>query len=220
MFTGIIEEVGTIARLQPSGGHCCVEITCRQVLDGVKLGDSIAVNGVCLTVTAFGASSFSADISNESLRVTALGRYTAGDRVNLERAMAANGRFDGHMVAGHVDTTATLVDRSRDGSSWRLRFRLAHPQMMRYVIERGSVAIDGISLTVFGLDDSKGEFSINLIPHSQGLTILPEQPVGAVVNIECDLVAKYLERLMGGSKSDGASPSTLTMEKLRANGFG
>ena len=220
MFTGIIEEVGVISQLQPVGGHHRMEISCQQVPGGVKLGDSIAVNGVCLTVTAFDIHAFAADISNESLRVTALNQYRAGHRVNLERAMAANGRFDGHMVAGHVDTTATLVERSRDGSSWRLGFRLARQEMMRYLIERGSVAIDGVSLTIFDLDDQQGEFSINLIPHSQGLTTLPDQPVGAVVNIECDLVAKYLERLMNGSKAAVASPPSLTMEKLIENGFG
>ncbi|ADU65831.1 riboflavin synthase [Desulfurispirillum indicum] len=221
MFTGIIEEVGNVLSIHRSNSGAIISVGCNHVLSGVKDGDSIAVNGVCLTVTRHDSAGFQADISNESLRVTSLGQLKSGDGVNVERAMAATGRFDGHMVAGHVDTTAQIMDISRDGNSWKFRLRLHQPECIRYFIERGSASIDGVSLTVFDVDTATASFTFNLIPHSQSLTTLTTKKSGDVVNIECDLVAKYIERLLGFGTS-GATPASqggVSMELLRQHGF-
>lgn len=189
MFTGIIEETGTLQAMT-SGS---LRIRASKVLEDVHLGDSIAVNGVCLTVTAFDKNSFQVDVMAETLRRSSLGALKKGSKVNLERAMAADGRFGGHIVSGHIDDTGTVVSLKREGNAvWVTVECSAH--LLRYIAEKGSITIDGISLTVASLTGSG--FQVSIIPHTGAETTLLEKKTGDIVNLETDILAKYLERLM------------------------
>jgi len=194
MFTGIIESIGRIRALEPTGGdlRLSIDTGSLDLSDGV-LGESIAVSGVCLTVVAFDASSFAADVSNETLSRTTLGGLKAGDPVNLERAMRADGRFGGHMVSGHVDGVGSVVSVTEDARSQRWRFR-APDTLAHYIAEKGSICVEGVSLTVNAVDGA--EFEVNLVPHTIAHTNLGALGVGARVNLEVDVVARYLERLV------------------------
>lgn len=214
MFTGIIEEVGSVISVQRSGTSSFIRIAAKKVLEGVHLGDSIAVNGVCLTVTDFDSSSFKADVMNETLSRSSLGSLSSGSPVDLERAMAAGGRFGGHIVSGHIDGTGTITDIHRDGIALWYTISAA-PDILRYIVEKGSVAIDGISLTVAKVTDT--DFSVSIIPHTAEQTVLSHKSAGDIVNLENDIIGKYVEKLMMPQKS--AAPSGLTMEKLMKNGF-
>ena len=200
MFTGIVEETGTVAAVERAADAQRLRITCHDVLADVTHGASIAVNGVCLTVTEFDATGFWADCMQVTLDYTAIGDLTAGDRVNLERATATGGRLGGHIVQGHVDGTATLESRT-PGSEWEvLRFRLGDLALARYVAKKGSVAVNGTSLTVAAVgpvDDPW--FEVSLIPVTLAETVLGDLVVGDRVNIECDVLAKYTERLLEGT---------------------
>ena len=215
MFTGIIEEVGTVSRVQRSDSSSFIEIQAKKVLEDVHLGDSIAVNGVCLTVTHFGGGTFRADVMNETLSRSSLGSLTSGSPVNLERAMAAGGRFGGHIVSGHIDGTGTVSDISNDGIAVWYTI-CASPALLRYIVEKGSIAIDGISLTVAKVTDTA--FSVSIIPHTAAQTILGSKKVGDIVNIENDLIGKYVEKLMKPA-DDTPQQSTITMDFLMKNGF-
>lgn len=195
MFTGIIEYSGRIAGIEvtPAGARLSVE---AGPLAAARLGDSVAVNGTCLTVVACEGDTLAFDAINETLRRTSLGALQPGDRVNLERPMRADGRFDGHIVQGHVDGTATLESAQADGGSYRLRFRAA-PELLRYVVEKGSITVDGISLTVAALGDDW--FEVAIIPHTWEVTNLSGKAVGAPVNLEVDVLAKYVEKLLARS---------------------
>lgn len=214
MFTGIIEEVGTVSRVQHSGNASFIEIQAKKVLEDVHLGDSIAVNGVCLTVTHFGGGVFRADIMNETLNRSSLGSLTSGSPVNLERAMAANGRFGGHIVSGHIDGTGIITDIKNDGIAVWYTVSAA-PELLRYIVEKGSIAIDGISLTVAKVTDTS--FSVSIIPHTAAQTILSTKKTGDTVNLENDIIAKYAEKLMKPAET----PKTggITMDFLAKNGF-
>jgi riboflavin synthase len=193
MFTGIIESIGRIRALEPLGGDVRLHIDTGTLdMGDVVLGESIAVSGVCLTVIAFDAASFAADVSTETLSRTTLGGLTPGAPVNLERAMRADGRFGGHMVSGHVDGVGEVVSISADARSQRWRFRVP-AALSRYIAEKGSVCIEGTSLTVNAVDAD--HFEVNLVPHTVTHTNFGALGVGARVNIEVDLVARYLERL-------------------------
>lgn len=206
MFTGIIEEVGTVER---AGAQ--LEVRCRQVLAGLKAGSSISVNGACLTAVEVRPEGFMADVSPETLRVTNLGELRPGSEVNLERALAAGGRLDGHLVQGHVDATGELVGLERmGGGNWRLRVRYPR-ELDRYIVLKGSIAIDGISLTVAGLEG--GELAVAVIPHTYEHTNLRHRRAGERVNLECDLLAKYVEKLLG-LRAGG-----LTEARLRKLGY-
>ena len=213
MFTGIIEEVGTVRAVQHSGNNSFIRIEAKKVLEDVHLGDSIAVNGVCLTVTHFDSSTFQADVMNETLSRSSLGSLTNGSPVNLERAMSANGRFGGHIVSGHIDGTGTVSDIRNDGIAVWYTIS-AKPEILRYIVEKGSIAIDGISLTVAKVTDSS--FSVSIIPHTAECTILNYKKIGDIVNLENDIVGKYVEKLM---KPAVSSESSLSMEMLARNGF-
>jgi riboflavin synthase len=189
MFTGIVEETGTV---QSWKGET-LRIAASLVLEGTRLGDSIAVEGACLTVTGLGADWFAVGVSPETMRRTSLGERRTGDRVNLERALAAGQRMGGHYVQGHVDGTATILDRQLDGSSLRLTFS-APASLERYIVEKGFIAIDGVSLTV--TETATGRFGVMLVEYTQQAVTLPGKPVGAAVNLEVDVLAKYVERLM------------------------
>ncbi len=193
MFTGIIEEVGIIQSVKKGTHSSVLTVQAREVLDGAKTGDSIAVNGVCLTVTALGSGCFSADVMHETLNRSSLGQLAPGASVNLERAMAADGRFGGHIVSGHIDGTGTITRVRRDDNAvW---YTVSAPdKLMRLIIEKGSVAVDGISLTVAAV--TKDSFQVSVIPHTAGHTVLSEKKAGDVVNLENDIIGKYVQRLM------------------------
>ncbi len=213
MFTGIIEEIGTVKAVQHSGSNSFIRIEAKKVLEDVHLGDSIAVNGVCLTVTHFDSTTFQADVMNETLSRSSLGSLRNGSPVNLERAMAAGGRFGGHIVSGHIDGTGTVSDIRNDGIAVWYTIS-ANADILRYIVEKGSIAIDGISLTVAKVTDDS--FSVSIIPHTASVTILGTKKTGDIVNLENDIVGKYVEKLM---KPAQAQKSGLTMETLAKNGF-
>ena len=215
MFTGIIEEVGTVKRIQRSGSSSFIEIQAKKVLEDVHLGDSIAVNGVCLTVTYFGGGMFRADVMNETLSRSSLGSLASGSPVNLERAMAAEGRFGGHIVSGHIDGTGTISDIRNDGIAVWYTIS-APPELLRYIVEKGSVAIDGISLTVAKVTDTS--FSVSIIPHTAAETILGAKKTGDIVNLENDIIGKYVEKLMKPADAESQRQG-ITMDFLAKNGF-
>jgi len=199
VFTGIVEEIGTLLVREDQGDAARLQIRARKALEGVALGDSIAVNGVCLTVTAAGEGVWSTDVMAETLRRSSLGVLDAGDPVNLERAVSPHGRLGGHLVQGHVDGLGTVVGRT-PSEHWEV-VRIALPrELARYVVEKGSVAVDGVSLTVSAVsavDDPEPWFEISLIPTTLRETTLGALPPGSPVNLEVDVIAKYVERLLG-----------------------
>jgi riboflavin synthase len=211
MFTGIIEEMGTVKALRREAGAARLSLSAAAVLVGTTLGDSICVNGVCLTVVEMGRSEFSADVAVETLRVTNLGELKAGSRVNLERALQLSARIGGHLVSGHVDAVGRLREKRDEGNGWRIFFD-APETVLRYVIKKGSIAIDGISLTVADLDHAG--FSIAMIPHTARLTTLGFKTAGDSVNLETDIIGKYVERLFPGKEAGSVS-----LDLLRKNGF-
>ena len=217
MFTGIVEETGRIKSIRGGGDSAVLEVEGSVVLEDVKLGDSIAVNGVCLTVTSHTASSFTADVMHETLNRSSLGQLAVGGSVNLERAMPADGRFGGHIVSGHIDGTGTIVSIRDDANATWYEIEAA-PEILRYIVEKGSIAIDGISLTVAKVTDTT--FSVSIIPHTSAQTTLSERRVGDIVNLENDIVGKYVEKLM--KLEEPASPvreSKITEAFLIEHGF-
>ena len=215
MFTGIVEEVGRVERVQRGARSAVLSIRASRVLEDVHIGDSIAVNGVCLTVTDFDARGFRADVMPETIDRSSLSSLSSGSPVNLERAMAANGRFGGHIVAGHVDAVGTIMRLRRDDNAvW---FDIAAPEsVLRYVVEKGSIAIDGVSLTVARV--SEGEFAISAIPHTLANTALNFKRAGDRVNLEADIIGKYVEKLMRPAPERETSGG-VTLELLMKNGF-
>ncbi|WP_217912997.1 riboflavin synthase [Miltoncostaea marina] len=192
MFTGLVEEGGRVAAVAPGERGARLEIAARTVLEGLEVGDSVAVNGACLTAVEVGAGGFAVDAVAETLRRTALGALAPGDRVNLERPMRLGDRLDGHLVQGHVDGVGTVRAVRPEGESAVLEVA-APPELLRYVVEKGSIAVDGVSLTVAGrLADA---FTVALIPHTMSVTTLGPQALGRAVNLEVDVVAKYVESL-------------------------
>ncbi len=212
MFTGIIEETGKALRVEHGG----VWIQAKKVLEGTKTGDSIAVNGVCLTVVTIKSTEFMADVMPETLKRSSLGQLKAGSRVNLERAMAADGRFGGHIVSGHIDGTGTVASITKDSNAVRFQI-LAPEEILRGIVEKGSVAIDGISLTVTAVE--KDRFEVSVIPHTLGETVLSDRKKGSVVNLENDIIGKYVERLLAFEKENAQSRPALTKEFLIRAGF-
>ncbi|WP_373054112.1 riboflavin synthase [Thioalkalivibrio sp.] len=218
MFTGIIETLGTVAALEPRGGDLRLKVRAPEMdLGDTRLGDSIAVNGVCLTVTELNGGRFAADVSRESLSVTTLGDLGVGDRVNLEQALTLNTRLGGHLVSGHVDGVGEVLAMQPDARSTRVQFR-APDALARYIAAKGSITIDGTSLTVNGVDGAT--FDVNIIPHTWELTRFSVYRVGSRVNLEVDLVARYLERLMLGERAAQPGQSGgLSEDWLAQQGF-
>lgn len=214
MFTGIIEEVGTVSAVRPAANSLQLSIRCSKVLSDVKKGDSLAVNGVCLTVSDFSSNHFTADVMPETVKSTTLQALRTGSPVNLERAMAANGRFGGHIVSGHVDGTGEIVSVRQKENAIYMEISIA-TKLLKYFIPKGSVTVDGTSLTVFGVT-SIG-FIISLIPVTQGDSIIGRKRAGDRVNVECDMLAKYIERLITTDKENPTGG--LTMDTLIASGF-
>ena len=198
------------------GAHSAVlSIGAETVLSDLKIGDSVAVNGVCLTATTVDAGGFTADVMHETLDRSSLGALVPGSPVNLERAMAANGRFGGHMVAGHIDGTGTITARRQDDNAVWYTVSAA-PSLLRYIVEKGSIAIDGISLTVAAVETDR--FSVSVIPHTAAVTVLGRKRPGDIVNLETDLIGKYVEKLLRPAE-DTAPKGGISLEFLMENGF-
>ena len=215
MFTGIIEEIGTVSAVKKGALQTRLSVSGEKIFGDLKIGDSVAVNGVCLTAAEISGKTFTADVMNETLNRSSLSGLKPGSHVNLERAMAADGRFGGHIVAGHVDGTGTVTDIKKDGNAVWYTIEADYTIIM-YIVEKGSVAIDGISLTVAGVTDSS--FSVSIIPHTAAETILSEKKCGDKVNLENDIIGKYVEKLMSYNKPE-KSQSRITAEFLARNGF-
>ena len=213
MFTGIIEEIGTVKEVRHGHRSAVVTISAEKVLSGTSIGDSIAVNGVCLTVIAMDDDSFSADATPETISRSSLGQMHRGSRVNLERAMAADGRFGGHIVMGHIDGTGKVSRVIKDDNSVLLSIEAA-PDLMRYIVEKGSIAIDGISLTVAEVWESG--FTVSVIPHTASATTIGWMVAGTTVNLETDIIGKYAEKFLIPGKR---SRKGITAEMLSEYGF-
>lgn len=214
MFTGIIEELGTVIKLDQQGVSARITIEADKVLENTKLGDSIAVNGVCLTVTDLGKSKFCADVMAETLRRSSLGVLKKGSKVNLERAMAADGRFGGHMVSGHIDGTGEIAKISPEGTAVWYTIE-ATESILDGIVEKGSIAIDGISLTVAAVTEH--DFSVSIIPHTGANTTLSLKKQGDIVNLENDVVGKYVQKFL--SKKKEKTESNITEDFLGKYGF-
>lgn len=212
MFTGIIEEIGKIKSIKRASRSVSLEVEARKVLLETRIGDSISTNGVCLTVTTISDGSFTADVMSETMSRSNLGSLKSGDKVNLERALCLNSRLGGHMVSGHIDGTARISAKVQDEIAIWVTVS-ASPEILRYIIEKGSICIDGVSLTVAKVSDT--DFQVSIIPHTQDETTLTAKRIGEIVNIENDMIAKYVEKLLGKGKSSGG----LSLDFLQANGF-
>ncbi|GAE25640.1 riboflavin synthase [Halalkalibacter wakoensis JCM 9140] len=218
MFTGIIEEVGHIQEMRSTGESMIMKIGASNILEDVHLGDSISVNGVCLTVTSFTSTHFTVDVMPETVRATSLQSLGRGSKVNLERAMSAKGRFGGHFVSGHVDGTGTILAKTPEQNAVYYRIGI-NSNLRHYMIEKGSVAVDGTSLTIFAVDEES--FTISIIPHTIEETIIGTKGVGEIVNIECDMVGKYIEQflLRRSEVTPTKSRSSLTESFLSEHGY-
>lgn len=210
MFTGIIEEKGVIENITTGAKSCKLTISGNVIFDDLKLGDSVAVNGVCLTVSRLLSSAFEADVMAETMRRTSMGMLKKGSTVNLERAMQLNGRFGGHIVSGHIDGIGTVINKINEDNAVLVTVS-ADSSIMKYIVYKGSVTLDGISLTVA---DVKGDrFTVSIIPHTANETTLLTKNIGEKINIECDVVGKYIEKFVSKNNSE------ITMDFLRENGF-
>jgi riboflavin synthase len=216
MFTGIIEGLGTLAAIRSSGRGRRLVIESDFDLDGTRIGDSIAVNGACLTAVRIANRRFEIDLSPESLATTTFGEARTGDRLNLERALRLSDRLDGHLVSGHVDGVGMLASRERLGNALLIRVDIP-PSLTRYMIRKGSVALDGVSLTINRCHDTA--LDVSIIPHTAQLTTIGFKPVGSRINIETDMIGKYVERFTGAASGEAESASRIDREFLIKAGF-
>jgi len=215
MFTGIVEEIGTIQGVRRGARSSSITIQGDVIFDDLKLGDSVAVNGVCLTVADYSKNTFTTDVMHETLNRSSIGTLNTGSHVNLERAMPANGRFGGHIVTGHIDGTGVITEIKKDDNAILYTIRAAG-KIMKYIVEKGSIAIDGISLTIAAATSES--FSVSIIPHTSKSTILSEKSIGDTVNLENDVIGKYVEKLMG-YEQDAKPTSKITREFLTQYGY-
>lgn len=218
MFTGIIEEIGTVKQMIPGTVSYRLTVNAKKVLDGTKVGDSIATNGICLTVTAIHGNCFDADVMAETVRRTNFSSLHAGSRVNLERALTLSSRLGGHIVSGHIDGTGRITDMTREDNAVWVTVN-TKPELLKYMIEKGSIAIDGVSLTLAYVDSEC--FKVSVIPHTGEETILLTKKPGDTVNLECDLIGKYVEKLMMCRSDEENKPSGggISEAFLMENGF-
>lgn len=219
MFTGIVEETGIIQKLSISGSSGSIKIQAKKVLEGTKIGDSIAVNGICLTVTSLGNGFFTADVMAETVRRSSLKEAKSGARVNLERAMSADGRFGGHIVSGHVDGCGVITEILPEENAVWFTIKADAP-ILKFIVEKGSVCLDGVSLTVAEVNDVT--FKVSVIPHTRQETTLADKTAGSRINIENDVIGKYVERLLNFKETEEKkteSSSNLTMEFLEKYGI-
>ncbi|WP_102029275.1 riboflavin synthase [Salirhabdus sp. Marseille-P4669] len=212
MFTGIIEELGVVKTINKAEKAIVMEIEAKEIVKDVGLGDSISVNGVCLTVTKYNDKSFLVDVMPETVNATSLEQLKVGSKVNLERAMAANGRFGGHFVSGHVDAIGTIIKKEPLANAVYYTIKVPK-EYAPYFMLKGSVAIDGTSLTIFGVDEQT--ITISLIPHTTSHTVLGDKNEGDIVNIECDMLAKYVANILAKGEKDSA----INKQFLKENGF-
>lgn len=212
MFTGLIEELGIVKSFERNSAGALLIVECKKILDDVRLGASVAINGACHTVVDFSDNSITVQTSNETLNVSNFGSLKKGDKVNLERAMTLSSRLDGHLVSGHIDGMATFIDKKIDGFSNKLFFKLDE-KLKKYVIYKGSIAINGISLTIASLENTV--FSVEIIPHTMQETNLADLKLGDIVNIETDVIAKYVENF----SHVGNNTTKITKSFLEENGF-
>ena len=217
IFTGIIEELGVVKSIAINGASGCITIKAKKVLEGTQLGDSIAVNGTCLTVTSINSDGFSADVMAETVKRTSLSQVGKGDLVNLERAMILNGRFGGHIVSGHIDGTGTITKYTKEENAIWVTIK-APDEILDLIVEKGSICIDGISLTVATVSDQ--DFQVSIIPHTAKETTLIHKKVGSLVNLENDIVGKYIKKLMENNQEEQAKKASgRTMEMLEEYGL-
>lgn len=217
IFTGIIEELGVVKSIAINGASGCITIKAKKVLEGTQLGDSIAVNGTCLTVTSINSDGFSADVMAETVKRTSLSQVGKGDLANLERAMILNGRFGGHIVSGHIDGTGTITKYTKEENAIWVTIK-APDEILDLIVEKGSICIDGISLTVATVSDQ--DFQVSIIPHTAKETTLIHKKVGSLVNLENDIVGKYIKKLMENNQEEQAKKASgLTMEMLEEYGL-
>ncbi|MGM0642334.1 MAG: riboflavin synthase [Thermodesulfobacteriota bacterium] len=220
MFTGIIEGPGTIRRIEPNGEGRILAVETRVDLSETKTGDSIAVNGACLTAVKIQKHLFEVDVAPETVQRTTFRTAAPGDRVNVERALKISDRIDGHLVSGHIDGTGTIASKTRASNAWIISVQ-ADPALLDEMIEKGSVAIDGISLTVNSCTDNS--FEVSIIPHTAGLTTIESRVPGDSVNIETDMIGKYVKKFLGGSRTGnsgaGRAGSDISMDLLGKTGF-
>ena len=215
MFTGIIEETGIVAGIKKGANSASLTIKGDVIFGDLKPGDSVAVDGVCLTVSRLDGKTFTADVMHETLNRSSAGALAIGGRVNLERAAPVNGRFGGHMVSGHIDGVGHIAEKRNDGNAVLYKIK-APDQILKYIVEKGSVAIDGVSLTVTFVEP--GGFGVSVIPHTAKSTTLPGKAAGDAVNLENDMIGKYIERLMSFEQAEGQK-SGITMEFLKKFGY-
>ena len=217
IFTGIIEELGVVISIAINGASGCITIKANNVIEGTQLGDSIAVNGTCLTVTSINSDGFSADVMAETVKRTSLSQVGKGDLVNLERAMILNGRFGGHIVSGQIDGTGTITKYTKEENAIWVTIK-APDEILDLIVEKGSICIDGISLTVATVSDQ--DFQVSIIPHTAKETTLIHKKVGSLVNLENDIVGKYIKKLMENNQEEQAKKASgLTMEMLEEYGL-
>ena len=214
MFTGLIEETGIIKGIQKGSHSQVLNIQCKAILDDLEIGDSVAVNGVCLTATTLTSSGFTADVMHETLNRSSLGQLRIGSQVNLERAMKAGGRFGGHIVSGHIDGTGTVEKITKDDNAYWFKINCS-PQLMKYIIMKGSITLDGISLTV--AETSSRGFSVSIIPHTLKETTLGDKKPGSIINIENDCIGKYVEKMMLAGVMNDSPYQALAEEKSKSN---
>jgi riboflavin synthase len=217
MFSGIVAEVGTVKAVEGSQEAAALTIEASSTFADVAVGESIAVNGVCLTVVQQHGSTFAVDVSPETLRTTNLGELRSEDGVNLERSLSLNDRIGGHLVSGHVDGVGTIIDKRSEANA--LHYDIQVPTaLMRYIVPKGSVSIDGISLTVVACRPEG--FQVTIIPHTAAITLIGRKGIGATVNLECDMIGKYVERMLQARlEGEGVEPGELQMALLRRHGF-
>lgn len=217
MFTGIIEATGVVESLQPVGGDVRLKVNTGKLdMSDVGLGDSIATNGVCLTVVEFSSQHFCADVSSETIKRTGFAKYGAGQKVNLEKALQVSARLGGHIVSGHVDGVGEIVSIQQNARAIEMWVK-APEELARYLAEKGSVTLDGVSLTINGINGS--EFMLTLVPHTMQETIMGDYRTGTAVNLEVDVIARYLERLLLGDKAAEPKNNDISMEFLAEHGY-
>ncbi len=216
MFTGLIEETGIITGINTSSSGCVLTISCKKILGDVKIGDSICVDGVCQSVVSIGSNCFTTELSQETLKVTTFSSVKSGKKVNLERALTLNQRLDGHLVSGHIDCIAKYISVSDEGFSKKLSFEIQGP-FEKYMVYKGSVAINGISLTISDIKDKI--FSVTIIPITIQETNLSELKIGDLVNIETDIIGKYVEKILLLNNNDTSKDGKIDENLLKENGF-
>ena len=219
MFTGIIEEIGKIKSIERHSNIIKLTIAAKKIMSDMHIGDSISTNGICLTVTTFNESSFTVDVMPETMMMTNFKNLKVNDSVNLERALAANGRLGGHIVSGHIDGIGTIIRKYNDDKAIRMSFSTS-PSILELIVKKGSIAIDGISLTVTDVDSTS--FSVSIIEHTQGETTLTSKKIGDTVNLENDVIGKYVQKMFAGTRNNANSDTNnkgISLDFLESNGF-